>query len=71
MFLPIHLAVFSLDVYVHTAWHEILHEIKFYGFTVGGRTVNLKSVNYTQKQVYYCEVQVCMAPVLKLTIGIT
>ena len=29
-----------------TIWHENLHGIKFYGFTVGDTTVELKSVNF-------------------------
>ena len=32
--------------YIITIWHKILHGIKFYGFTVGDRTVKLKSINF-------------------------
>ena len=30
----------------HIIWHENLHGIKFYGFTVGDTTVKLKSVKF-------------------------
>ena len=32
-------------IFENTVWDKILHGIKFYGFTVVGRTVKLKSVN--------------------------
>ena len=30
----------------YTVWHENLHRIKFYGFTVGDTTIKSKSANF-------------------------
>ena len=33
-------------IILNTVWHEILHGINFYGYTVGNGTIKLKSVNF-------------------------
>ena len=45
----------SIEVYHVT--QKNLHGIQFYGFTVSGRTIKLKSVNWMESAIYYYDIE--------------